>query len=184
MNRILLCALCLFLSTLQAQADTPSIYDLIKEQMIVESVAEYTKGCPCPYSTAGDGTLCGNHSAWGRSGGVEPLCYANIIRDERLLKVAKEKRARHYIEIPGISYNAYNSRLSIYDLIRLQVKKDSLYTYPGLCACPFDETSRGNPCGNRSAYIRSGGFEPKCRLSDVSSEEVLEYLQTHSDFKH
>ena len=31
--------------------------------------------CPCPYSIANDGSVCGNRSAWSRSGGYEPLCY-------------------------------------------------------------------------------------------------------------
>ena len=31
--------------------------------------------CPCPYNIASDGSICGERSAYSRSGGYEPLCY-------------------------------------------------------------------------------------------------------------
>jgi hypothetical protein len=34
--------------------------------------------------------------------------------------------------------------------------------YPGRCPCPYDIAEDGSMCGERSAYSRSGGYEPKC----------------------
>ena len=38
--------------------------------------------------------------------------------------------------------------------------------YPewGICDCPYDYDIRGYECGDRSAYVRSGGQEPVCRI--------------------
>jgi hypothetical protein len=34
--------------------------------------------------------------------------------------------------------------------------------YSDSCPCPYDRASDGSRCGARSAYSRSGGYEPKC----------------------
>jgi hypothetical protein len=34
--------------------------------------------------------------------------------------------------------------------------------YSDSCPCPYDRASDGSSCGARSAYSRSGGYEPKC----------------------
>ena len=34
--------------------------------------------------------------------------------------------------------------------------------YIGTCPCPYDYASDGSLCGDRSAYIRSGGTQPYC----------------------
>ena len=39
------------------------------------SSSSYSGNCPCPYSTAADGSRCGARSAWSRSGGHSPVCY-------------------------------------------------------------------------------------------------------------
>jgi hypothetical protein len=54
----------------------------IKKILIDESIAAYQGNCPCPYSTARNGSRCGKRSAWSRAGGAEPLCYANDVSAE------------------------------------------------------------------------------------------------------
>ena len=39
--------------------------------------SSYSGNCPCPYNTASDGSSCGARSAWSRSGGASPICYAS-----------------------------------------------------------------------------------------------------------
>ena len=41
------------------------------------SSGSYSGNCLCPYNTASDGSRCGARSAWSRSGGASPLCYAS-----------------------------------------------------------------------------------------------------------
>ena len=35
----------------------------------------YLGSCPCPYSIASDGSICGDRSAWSKPGGYKPSCY-------------------------------------------------------------------------------------------------------------
>lgn len=37
----------------------------------------------------------------------------------------------------------------------------------GSCPCPYNVASDGSVCGGRSAYSRSGGYEPVCYESDI-----------------
>lgn len=37
--------------------------------------SNYRGNCPCPYDRASDGSICGNRSAYSRSGGASPKCY-------------------------------------------------------------------------------------------------------------
>ena len=37
---------------------------------------------------------------------------------------------------------------------------NSIASYPGKCACPYQRTSNGSRCGKRSAYSKPGGYEP------------------------
>lgn len=58
-----------------------------------------------------------------------------------------------------------------YVTVRLSTFSDSTVTYgdtpvrasqSGSCDCPYDTDSRGNRCGDRSAYSRPGGSSPVC----------------------
>ena len=56
----------------------------ISEQQIVqniidESIANYSGRCPCPYNRASNGSSCGKRSAYLRAGGYAPLCFANDV---------------------------------------------------------------------------------------------------------
>lgn len=54
----------------------------IRQLLIDESIAAYSGNCPCPYSTARNGTRCGRRSAYSRPGGEAPLCYAKDVSQE------------------------------------------------------------------------------------------------------
>jgi hypothetical protein len=59
-----------------ARADKPRVSDAqIRTILIEQSIAAYSGNCPCPYSTARNGSRCGRRSAYSREGGAEPLCY-------------------------------------------------------------------------------------------------------------
>jgi len=51
-----------------------------KQQQIDGSIAAYPGSCPCPYSSASNGSRCGGRSAWSKPGGYEPLCYKSDIK--------------------------------------------------------------------------------------------------------
>lgn len=51
----------------------------IRQELIRQSIASYSGSCPCPYSTARNGSRCGGRSAYSRPGGAAPLCYARDV---------------------------------------------------------------------------------------------------------
>ncbi|HEY0465189.1 MAG TPA: hypothetical protein VGC79_13310 [Polyangiaceae bacterium] len=63
----------------------------IKQILIEESIANYSGNCPCPYSTARNGSRCGRRSAYSREGGAQPLCYAADVSSA----MVSEYRAAH-----------------------------------------------------------------------------------------
>jgi hypothetical protein len=63
----------------------------IKAILIDESIAAYSGNCPCPYSTARNGSRCGRRSAYSREGGAAPLCYPKDVSAE----MVKEYRNAH-----------------------------------------------------------------------------------------
>ena len=46
-----------------------------KQKQIDDSIRNYSGSCPCPYSRATNGSLCGKRSAWSKPGGQKPKCY-------------------------------------------------------------------------------------------------------------
>lgn len=66
-----------------SSGETPRLSDAeIRKILIAESIAAYSGSCPCPYSTARNGTRCGRRSAWSRAGGEAPLCYPKDVSEE------------------------------------------------------------------------------------------------------
>ncbi|TCV98217.1 hypothetical protein [Biostraticola tofi] len=63
----------------------------IKQLIIQQSIAAYSGNCPCPYSTAANGSRCGKRSAWSRPGGEEPICFKDDVTEEMI----KEWRSSH-----------------------------------------------------------------------------------------
>lgn len=77
-----------FLATLAlAQPTTPSPDDdEIARRLIEASIARYAGSCPCPYSTARNGSRCGRRSAHDRPGGEAPLCFREDVSDEAIAR--------------------------------------------------------------------------------------------------
>jgi hypothetical protein len=48
---------------------------LIIQNIISESAANYSGSCPCPYNKASNGSNCGRRSAYSKAGGYVPICY-------------------------------------------------------------------------------------------------------------
>lgn len=56
---------------------------------------------------------------------------------------------------------------------------DSIASYPGPCACPYQSARNGSSCGRRAAYVRPGGYTPLCYAKDITPEMVAEYRASH-----
>jgi hypothetical protein len=53
--------------------------------------------------------------------------------------------------------------------------QESVASYPGPCACPYQHDRRGHACGHRSAYSRPGGYAPLCYPQDITTAMVDAY---------
>jgi hypothetical protein len=51
----------------------------IIQNIISESIANYSGNCPCPYNRASNGSSCGRRSAYSKPGGYAPVCYAQDV---------------------------------------------------------------------------------------------------------
>ena len=51
----------------------------VRQAIIRQSIASYSGSCPCPYSTARNGSRCGGRSAYSRPGGEAPVCFASDV---------------------------------------------------------------------------------------------------------
>jgi hypothetical protein len=63
--------------------------------------------------------------------------------------------------------------------IRQALIRDSIASYPGPCACPYERARNGSLCGRRSAYSRPGGYAPLCYDRDITPDMVREYRANH-----
>lgn len=63
----------------------------IKEAIIQNSINAYPGNCPCPFSSASNGSRCGGRSAWSRAGGYSPICYPDEVTD-KMIKDWKSRR--------------------------------------------------------------------------------------------
>ena len=66
-----------------------------------------------------------------------------------------------------------------YDQIRQLIIEDSIASYPGVCACPFNAARNGSSCGRRSAWSKQGGYAPVCYKKEVSKEMVDDWRNSH-----
>ena len=69
---------------------------------------------------------------------------------------------------------ADNSSMSD-DEITQAIIIESIASYPGTCACPYNRARNGSKCGRRSAYSKPGGYSPICYPRDVSREMISNY---------
>ncbi|WP_375139478.1 hypothetical protein [Pseudomonas entomophila] len=66
------------------------------------------------------------------------------------------------------------------DEIAKRIIAESIASYSGSCACPFNTTRNGSACGKRSAYSKPGGESPMCYRKDVTPEDIADYKQQRS----
>jgi hypothetical protein len=65
------------------------------------------------------------------------------------------------------------------DQVRERMIQESIASYPGPCACPYNHASNGSKCGKRSAWSKPGGYEPLCYPDDISKAMVDQYRAEH-----
>ncbi|HID9232134.1 TPA: hypothetical protein ACXFAB_004630 [Klebsiella quasipneumoniae] len=63
------------------------------------------------------------------------------------------------------------------DQVRQRIIDDSVASYPGTCACPFNTARNGSSCGGRSAWSNAGGYSPICYKKEVTKEMVKAWRQ-------
>ena len=63
--------------------------------------------------------------------------------------------------------------------IRQALIQDSIASYPGPCACPYELARNGSLCGRRSAYSRPGGYAPLCYDRDITPDMIRQYRASH-----
>jgi len=63
----------------------------VKKAIVQESIDSYPGNCPCPYSTASNGSRCGRRSAYSRPGGYAPICYPSDVTQDMI----REWRENH-----------------------------------------------------------------------------------------
>ena len=51
----------------------------IIQNIISESIANYSGNCPCPYNRGANGSSCGRRSAHSKVGGYAPVCYVQDV---------------------------------------------------------------------------------------------------------
>jgi hypothetical protein len=61
----------------------------------------------------------------------------------------------------------------------VQGSRQEYYATGHPCACPDDLMHNGRRCGKVSAYVRPGGAEPLCYVSDVTKGMIDTYRARH-----
>lgn len=57
--------------------------------------------------------------------------------------------------------------------------QQSIDSYSGNCACPYQSAANGSRCGKRSAYSRQGGAKPLCYPEDVTDKMIQNYRKAN-----
>ncbi len=63
--------------------------------------------------------------------------------------------------------------------VKQAVIQESIASYPGPCACPYNLARNGSMCGRRSAYSKPGGYAPICYDSQVTKKMIRAYRARH-----
>ena len=83
--------------------------------------------------------------------------------------------------IPVLFSSAVSAKASVSDEhIKQAIISESIASYPGTCACPYNSARNGSSCGGRSAWSRGGGYSPICYRSDVTKEMIRQWREDHS----
>lgn len=63
--------------------------------------------------------------------------------------------------------------------VKQAIIRESIASYPSVCACPYNIMRNGRACGGRSAYSKPGGYAPICYGSDVTPDMIRQYRASH-----
>jgi hypothetical protein len=63
--------------------------------------------------------------------------------------------------------------------VKQMMIRDSIASYPSVCACPYSVMRNGRARGGRSAYSRPGGYAPICYDRDITPEMLRQYRVDH-----
>lgn len=63
------------------------------------------------------------------------------------------------------------------DAVKQLIIKESIASYPGVCACPFNSARNGSSCGRRSAWSKAGGYSPICYKDEVTKEMIQDWRE-------
>nr|WP_233468302.1 hypothetical protein [Enterobacter asburiae] len=66
------------------------------------------------------------------------------------------------------------------NFLKENVIAESIASYPGVCACPFNRARNGSACGRRSAWSKAGGYAPICYKNEVTDEMVKQWRENNS----
>lgn len=77
--------------------------------------------------------------------------------------------------LPGVSSAQDAKAEKSDDEIAKILIAESIASYSGSCACPYNTASNGSRCGKRSAYSRPGGASPLCYRRDVTDSMIERY---------
>lgn len=64
--------------------------------------------------------------------------------------------------------------------IKQRIVDESIESYPGRCACPFNAARNGSRCGGRSAWSKQGGYAPICYTREVTKEMIKAWREEHT----
>jgi hypothetical protein len=65
--------------------------------------------------------------------------------------------------------------------LKQAIIEESIASYSGSCACPYNRDRAGRSCGRRSAHSRPGGASPVCYDEDVTPKMVSDYRASHGE---
>lgn len=80
-----------------------------------------------------------------------------------------------------VSFSGYAATGKSDAQIKKEIIKESIESYPGNCACPYNHARNGSRCGGRSAYSRTGGYDVVCYESDVTDEMIRQWKQENAE---
>ena len=64
--------------------------------------------------------------------------------------------------------------------VKQHIIEESIASYPGACACPFNKARNGSRCGGRSAWSKPGGYAPICYPNEVTPEMIAQWREANS----
>ena len=61
--------------------------------------------------------------------------------------------------------------------VKQLIIEESIASWSGTCACPFNRARNGSACGRRSAWSKAGGYSPICYKDEVTKEMIKDWRE-------